>query len=967
LGNNRVVLGGANTRAQRSGAWAMLVEREQELHGLDRTLEAARAGTGHIVVIDAPPGKGKTRLLMAAEERAKASGMQVFAASASELERNFPFGVAIQLFELAWTSADEDVRTKLSAGPAHLAGALLDGQLHDASPSEGDQSYPVIHGLFWLACNLATSESGTESPLAIIVDDAQWVDQPSLQFLAYIAARLSDQPIALLIALRPGEDPADQAALAALQHAPAATVLRPSSLSPRGVELVVRKAFPDADRAFVSACGNVTQGNPFLLTEFLAQVQADQQLPNAETAARLTDLIPEAIVNAVVARLGAISAPARALASALAVLGDRIALQDAARLAELDSHLASEAADALSEVHLLNPGLPLSFVHPVIRSAILASMAPLSRGRAHRRAASILHEEGAAAEAIAAHLLASPADSDPKAVEALRVAAQHNLSSGDAHSAARLLARALDEQPASNLYPEVLAELGQAEAQAGLPQASERLEEAITVIGEPKRRAELAMTQGRALMSRKSYREAADVLDSGLSELDGREVELADELEAAFISAASLVPELVPEGLNRRQKMLSRLHGAPSPQQRSAVAHSIVHDSLRGEPRAHVRRLADLAWAGGSLLHARPEDHRSLPSLTAALVFADELEHSLEICETALQATREHESALSGVVVSSCRAWALYEQGAVAEAAADAEVALDAPDDFQANVRTAYGALACCRLQRGQLEQAEKALAILEDEEIRTTVRHACLLEVRAQLRLAQHRPREALEDALRAGQTLESEFGVLNPGAVAWRSTAALAELALGRADRGEELAADELERAQRIGVTRVVIRDLRVLGLAVGGKTGIELLEQAVQTAREYGPRLESTYALVDLGAALRRAKKRSAAREPLRQALELSHRHGAAAIAERARTELAATGARPRRVMLSGVESLTPSERRVASLAARGMTTRMIAEALFITPKTVEYHLRHTYQKLDVSSRSQLAATLGDEPAT
>jgi DNA-binding NarL/FixJ family response regulator len=265
-------------------------------------------------------------------------------------------------------------------------------------------------------------------------------------------------------------------------------------------------------------------------------------------------------------------------------------------------------------------------------------------------------------------------------------------------------------------------------------------------------------------------------------------------------------------------------------------------------------------------------------------------------------------------------------------------------------------------LARGQLEEAETALAIIGDHGIRTTMSHPLLLEVRARLRLAQHRPKEALEDALKAGQILESEFGVVNPGVVAWRSTAALAEFARGRRERAEQLVTDELESAQGLGVTRVVIRDLRVLGQIVGGTTGIELLEQAVELADAGPVRLESMIALVDLGAALRRAKKRAAAREPLRKALELSSRGGATTIAERAMVELSSTGARPRRTMLTGVESLTPSERRVADLAAREMTTRMVAYALFITPKTVEFHLRNIYQKLNISSRAELADALG-----
>ena len=155
--------------------------------------------------------------------------------------------------------------------------------------------------------------------------------------------------------------------------------------------------------------------------------------------------------------------------------------------------------------------------------------------------------------------------------------------------------------------------------------------------------------------------------------------------------------------------------------------------------------------------------------------------------------------------------------------------------------------------------------------------------------------------------------------------------------------------------------------LALAAGGNAGLELLREAVDVGSRHPARLEYIHALVDLGSALRRAKQRAAAREPLRRALELSHRGGANAIAERAQTELAASGARSRSIMLSGVESLTPSERRVAELGCQGLTRRRMAEALFVSPKTIEYHLRHIYQKLDISCREQLGAALGvdDEP--
>jgi DNA-binding NarL/FixJ family response regulator len=157
-----------------------------------------------------------------------------------------------------------------------------------------------------------------------------------------------------------------------------------------------------------------------------------------------------------------------------------------------------------------------------------------------------------------------------------------------------------------------------------------------------------------------------------------------------------------------------------------------------------------------------------------------------------------------------------------------------------------------------------------------------------------------------------------------------------------------------------------LRTQGLIAGGSDGLTLLERAVETLADSPARLEHARALCELGAARRRARQRVAAREPLRQALERAHRLGADALAERARTELLATGARPRRLVHTGRDALTPSERRVCEMAARGLTNRTIAQALFVTMRTVEVHLNHAYAKLDISSRAHLAAALCDDAA-
>jgi DNA-binding CsgD family transcriptional regulator len=137
---------------------------------------------------------------------------------------------------------------------------------------------------------------------------------------------------------------------------------------------------------------------------------------------------------------------------------------------------------------------------------------------------------------------------------------------------------------------------------------------------------------------------------------------------------------------------------------------------------------------------------------------------------------------------------------------------------------------------------------------------------------------------------------------------------------------------------------------------------LREAVAVLAHSPARLEYARALVDLGAALRRGNSRSEARQLLRQGLELAHRCGASALVKLANEELAATGAHARTILLTGLDALTASERRVAHMAAEDLSNKEIAQALFVTVKTVEQHLSRVYRKLDISSRRQLGDALG-----
>lgn len=161
--------------------------------------------------------------------------------------------------------------------------------------------------------------------------------------------------------------------------------------------------------------------------------------------------------------------------------------------------------------------------------------------------------------------------------------------------------------------------------------------------------------------------------------------------------------------------------------------------------------------------------------------------------------------------------------------------------------------------------------------------------------------------------------------------------------------------------GAARPLGVALRTAGLIRGGEKGITLLSEAVSVLAESEAVLEYARALTDYGGSLRRAGQRTAALSPLRLGLDLAHRCGAEALARRARSELLTAGARPRRRVISGVDALTASERRIAEMAAGGSANREIAQALFVTERTVEGHLGNAYRKLDITSRAQLRGAL------
>jgi ATP/maltotriose-dependent transcriptional regulator MalT len=302
-------------------------------------------------------------------------------------------------------------------------------------------------------------------------------------------------------------------------------------------------------------------------------------------------------------------------------------------------------------------------------------------------------------------------------------------------------------------------------------------------------------------------------------------------------------------------------------------------------------------------------------------------------------------------------------RGAVPQAEADARNALDQLTARGIELGRAFGLalLIQALVEDGELEAAERELRGGGfAEEIPPGLAINDLLEARGLLRLAQGRTREGLDDLLEFGRRDEL-WGGASPLASRWRSRAALALAALGEGERARAMAEADLARAGRWGAASGIGVALRAAGLVERGAASLDRLGEAAAALEGSPARLEHARALTDLGAALRRANRRADARAALEDGLELAVRCGAGALAARARTELRAAGGRAIASEGVGAERLTASERRVAELAARGHSNPEIAQALFVTRKTVETHLGHVYRKLEIAGRGDLPRAL------
>ena len=923
-----------------------LLDRERELAEIGRLIQAAREGSGGLVVVEGPAGIGKTRLLHEAARLASSAGFEVLRARGSEFEVEIPFGVTRQLFEAVLRAASGGERRRLLAGAAGLGAHAL-GLPGRERPAD---RFAAVHGLFWLCANRA--ERG---PLALMVDDVQWLDDPSLTWFGYLARRVGDLPLWLVGGLRSGDAGGERDELVRLLSDGEVRRLVLAPLGLAAVAAVVRAELDrDADEAFCAACWELTGGNPLFVRELLAGAREQRLSARGESVEALGRIAPAAVGTSVLVRLGRLGAESVALARAVSVLGAGAEVALSARLAELDPAVAELTADRLAGAQILSSARPLEFFHPLIGAAVLEDMAPGARRVAHRRAAELLDEasDGSLAQ-IAAHLLECGPAEDRWVAQRLGDAARQALDRGAPEIAATFARRALEEPPAEPARAPLLLLLGIAEGRAGQPDAIAHLEQALGAADNDLRvRIGASVRLARAYYYSDQAGRAVEVLEWALAAVGDTDAGLALRLEAAAALTGMLDERTAPAAVRRGEALRARLRTIADPPVNLLVM--LGFHAARANLAAEARELAERALASEEY----PPQLDSSGAIILTLIVLECYDWLERLCRDLFEIARRSGAMRELAQISIHRAWASYERGALADAEADARWALEHADGI--NRWHAIAELVKVLIERDELHAAEDVLERCGDPQGSGSVEAARFLFARGRLRGAQERLRDARTDFLDCGR-LCTGIDLVTFLGTPWRGEAALVGSALGETAEARRLAREQLALARAFGRPWTLGIALRACGVVEGGEPGLELLGEAVRTLERSRSPLELARALSDYGAALRRAGRRVEARTQLERALDLAHRCGARRIAARARADLIAVGAKPRRDAITGRDALTAGELRVARLAAEGLTNRDIAQALFITTSTAKAHLNRVYRKLDITRRDQLPGAL------
>lgn len=906
-----------------------LLERARDLAAIARIAAAACRGEGAALLIEGEAGIGKTSLLESTA--AHPAGMRVLAARGGDQERELVFGIARQLLEREL--GDHAVRENLFGG----------------------DEFAAIHRLYWKVADLAECV-----PLALRVDDAHWADAASLRWLVYLARRVPALPVLLLVTARTDEAGAAHDLLAELRSSPGVIRILPAPLSsPATVEAVRSTVGAQADPVFCEACYTATAGNPLLLRELLRTVRSEQLAATAENAERVAEVGARGTPEHLLRRISRLGDDAVAVARAVAIVEPHADVAVVAEVAGIDPTRVATAAAALVRIGLLADASPLRFSHPVLREAVSAHAGEPERQRLHARAAEAHASRGAPPEISAAHLLKTDVAVGTWVVRVLDDAAEAALATAGPAQAARFLARATRERLDHDQRAALLRRRGRALILAGDESGIDELRRVREDSNDAVVRAQCTGDMLVALGVRGRIDEVLAMFAESAAEIDPlRNPDVHLMVVAGPIGAAMYadVDDLRGQ-VARARELLRSATGDSIPLRllRQSVAWWLAPAGI-----GTVRDAAELAEQaiGGEDALARSAAAGSplVPSITV-LGEAGESERALRYLEISAAVMRRRGTTFGAFLALHARAMIQLSRGLLVEAEEDIAQAVGlARQTGVPLAETASGAViaAIARDRTGPGGPNTRVPGTSG-----TTTFDLAATAEQALLELDRGRAEDGcrlLTQASRARDGIGGKTASLLPV----RLHLPLALRANTRHDEASVVAAENLEFAERAQHPRWIGIAQWQMGLA-DPAGGVDALRAAADTLAGTDANLDHARTLIDLGAALRRRKHRRESREPLRAGMDLAQRLGATTLAERAREELAATGARPRSTTLSGIDALTASERRVARLAGEGMSNREIAEALFVSRKTVETHLAHVYQKLDVRSREALPAAL------
>lgn len=928
----------------------LMFERQVEVEVLRTCLDAARVGSGEMVMIVGPAGVGKSRLLDRARHLADRTATSILQGRGASLEQEDPFGLVRQLFEPMLIHAPPAQRGEWLAGAA--ADAMRALETAAGCAARGD--FAILHGLYWLTVNLTRT-----GPLVLVIDDLHWSDEPSLRFLAYLLPRLKDLPIAVIAAARPRQ-PGGSALLDIFARDTTCRRLEPGALSLSASTALLTELFGRLPQPrFSEACYRATGGNPLLLRQLVRALSVEGLEPVEAHISRVNAIGSRALSRRVSMELARLPDDHRRIIEAMAVLGPQESCDLAARLADIDKQQASAVISALVATELLRVGnqgkhKTYEFIHPLVQQAAYDQLPVERRHDYHAKVARVLAEMGAVPDRIAAHLIHTMPGTAPDAVAILRRAAGRALAGGSHDGALTYLRRALMEPLTRRDRLDILTEAASAAARSNLGAVIAYLQEALNLLDDRRARAELAEILGLALLYTEQDKAAVNVLTEAIDGLPEED----DDLRRALQSILLDVPTIAV-GWDHIATQVPTLRQLPSAHTRGALMLDCMiaaHDTYAAEPSG-LERARRAVHDPRLVVTAREGATMAIGAYFSVVV--GDLEEGIAAQSDLIAQARQHGSLTALCQGLNFRALCWLRRGELTEAQTDLDEASQTARLAGISVGDAMlGALqAECFVDQGRLDRAEAALCSVSipDPPPPSGLLY-WYLQARARLRQAEGRHQEALEAAMQAGERFAANGGC-NPAILAWRSTASLTLQALSRPEEALALAHEEVDLARRWRADFALGRALRVQGLIMGGETGLEVLNEAVSVLEGGPARLEYAAARVSLGAALRRANERAEARVHLAEGSYLASHLGAASLADLAETELQAAGGRSPRRMLYGPQSLTPSEQRVAEMASRGMTNREIAQQLYITIKTVEAHLGSSYQKLGITRRTQL----------